>query len=440
MTLETANTRAWFESRIGNLPTGLKNLLHINARGQLLRQINTVLLVYEDRLYDLGNARWCSLTTEANSDKAQAIASAAASLLDAQTANSKILLLMPGSDFLATPVNMPGVARENLNAAVQLQTAVILPSYEMPLRFALNTVPTAREQTQADIVLWTNESLLDGLFSAFAVAGLFLTAVMPRALAAAPTVESGLDSVIADSDTHTLTHLVYRRGVLTEYLQINRADLNDPEFQRQWQQSTASHGGITLALESAQDYLDNHLSRPLEREYCFLPAGAQAALQQLQKGRRRVMAAAAAVVLVLLAGLPFLWQSVQFRMLQANLQTQRELAAEAREDQAVVRNFEQRWGVLNEFPRQQLAATLQQLQEVLSPSVLSSLELDEGLIEIEGESDDPQSLLQELEQDPIFTGVDFARATNNNRYYIELRLSTVDFDAYRQWYFPEERR
>jgi hypothetical protein len=440
MRFETANTKAWFETLSGSLPAGLKNLLQINARGQLLRQINTVLMVHEDKLYDLSNGRWCSLTAEESVPRVQAIANAAVTLLDAQADNGRVLLLLPGSDFLATPVNMPGVARENLIAAVQLQTAVILPSYESPLTFEVHTASAVREQTPTDIVLWTNERLLDDLFNAFEAAGLFLTAVMPRALAVAPTVESGADSVIADSDASTLTHLVYRHGVLTEYLQINRADLSDPEFQQQWQQITESHGGITLALDSPQSYLDRHLQRPLEREYCFLPAGAQAALRHLQKGRRMAMAAVAAVVLVVLAGLPFLWQSVQFRNLQANLNEQRELAAAAREDQAVVRNFEQRWGALNEFPPQRLAATLTQLQAVLSPSVLSSFTLDEGLIQIEGESDDPQSLLQQLEQDPMFTGVDFARATNNNRYYIEMRLSTVDFDAYRQRYFPGVRR
>ena len=115
-------------------------------------------------------------------------------------------------------------------------------------------------------------------------------------------------------------------------------------------------------------------------------------------------------------------------------------AVQAREDQAIVREFEISWGVLNEFPRQHIPEVLLQLQTVLSPNVLTSMEIDEGSVEIEGESADPQSLLQLLEQNSMFTGVDFARATNNNRYYIELRLSTVDYDAYRQWYFPDVRR
>ncbi len=126
--------------------------------------------------------------------------------------------------------------------------------------------------------------------------------------------------------------------------------------------------------------------------------------------------------------------------LEAALAAQQTLSAQPRADQAIVRDFETRWGVLNEFPRQDVAQTLLQLQGVLSPSVLSSLELVEGELQIEGESPDPQSLLQQLERNALFTGVDFARATSNNRYYIEMRLSTVDFDEYRARYFPNNRR
>ena len=40
----------------------------------------------------------------------------------------------------------------------------------------------------------------------------------------------------------------------------------------------------------------------------------------------------------------------------------------------------------------------------------------------------------------MFTGVDFARATSNDRYYIEMRLSTVNFDGYRERHFAEVQR
>ena len=76
--------------------------------------------------------------------------------------------------------------------------------------------------------------------------------------------------------------------------------------------------------------------------------------------------------------------------------------------------------------------------EVLAGEQLSSLELSEGLIRIQGTSSDPQAILQRLEQDPLFTEVVFSRATSNTRYYIDLRLATVNFEAYRVRHCPDE--
>ena len=125
-------------------------------------------------------------------------------------------------------------------------------------------------------------------------------------------------------------------------------------------------------------------------------------------------------------------------MANARLESNRELSVEARQDQAVVVEFENRWGAINEFPQQNVAAAMFRLQEVLAGEQLSALELSEGLIRIQGTSSDPQAILQLLEQDPLFTEVVFSRATSNTRYYIDLRLATVNFEAYRVRHFPDE--
>jgi hypothetical protein len=77
------------------------------------------------------------------------------------------------------------------------------------------------------------------------------------------------------------------------------------------------------------------------------------------------------------------------------------------------------------------------LQPLLYPDKLKSLEIMEGTIQIEGESSNPQAILQRLEQHPLFTEAKFSRATNNNRYFIEFRLSTVNYDGYMVRYFLE---
>ena len=106
-------------------------------------------------------------------------------------------------------------------------------------------------------------------------------------------------------------------------------------------------------------------------------------------------------------------------------------------DRQIVVEFENRWGAVANSPDQPVRDAMFNIQQVLSPSRISDLEISEGLIRIQGGSEDPQSILQRLEQDPMFTEVVFSRATSNNQYYIDLRLATVNFEAYMARYFPD---
>ena len=151
-----------------------------------------------------------------------------------------------------------------------------------------------------------------------------------------------------------------------------------------------------------------------------------------------LIGAAGIVILLLLSVIPFIGQSIELNRLVASLEAQRVLSSGARLDQSVVINFENEWGPINDFPVQQIRESMFNLQSVLSPNRLSSLEISEGLFRIQGISQDPQALLERLEQNPMFAEVAFSRATNNNRYYIDLRLSTVNFEAYMVRYFPNE--
>jgi hypothetical protein len=417
-------------------------LAHLRRRdgvhARLRRQVNTVLMVHDDRLHDLGNGAWRSLGEWSSAEQ---IAAAARELLPSGPVARSVLLLLPASRFIATTVNLPGVARENLHAALQLQASVLLPAYEGRLALAIN--PAARDVDRPDIALWADDTWLAALFDAFARQGLLLAAVLPRPLAALDSPLTQDTLVVEDVDRDSVTQLVFRKGMLHSWLQMQRADLDDPELRTQWQEACAlaqGSGAGLLRLQSASDWTQRGMPQHWDSLYCFIPEGAQAVYRLQRKARGLRQAAMAAAVAALLLISPFLWQSLQIARLEATLAEQQTFSVEARADQAVVRDFDQRWGALNDFPRQDVAQVLLQLQSVLSPSVLTSLELVEGELQIEGESEDPQSLLQRLEQDAMFTGVDFARATSNNRYYIEMRLSTVDFAEYHERYFPDARR
>jgi hypothetical protein len=450
----------------------------------LLRRVNTVMMVFDDRLYDLRNGQWVTMTspgdarpdsenqhTISGQDKqgintlrlaASNIADAAARLLQPQAGNNqdqpahKLLICLAPAEFLAVPVNFPGLAPSAVKAALQLQSSTWLPAFDDTLSIAVQS--HKRTGTEQEMAFCLPTSRLDKLFTAFHERGLFLAAVIPRSLLLADSShESGATvSQIDDQDSTTVSRTVLTDQTLTGFLHTAKIDLEDEALAQHWHtelksmQSVRPTAGAALQIRSAQDYLDRldlgsipmlvneHLKKSIPG-YAFFPARALAAGHQFRRGQRMWMAAAVVAGLLVFGSLPFLVQSMQLRGLQARVQEQQLLSAPARENQAAVRDFESQWGVISEFPRQDVPAVLLTLQTVLNPNVLISLEIDKGYVSIEGDSEDPQNLLQQLEQNPLFTEVDFARATNNARYYIDLRLTSVNFPAWQQWYFPERR-
>ena len=172
----------------------------------------------------------------------------------------------------------------------------------------------------------------------------------------------------------------------------------------------------------------------------FVPPG-EVKRRQAQKNKTTITAIAASLALIaVLTLIPFALQSIQFRLAANELADLRALNSTARQDQAYVADFDSRWGTINDYPRQEIIDALYTLQRVISPDTLTGLEIEEGVVNIEGTSNNPQAILQRLEQDQLFTEVAFSRATSNSRYSISLRLSNVSFEGYRARYAEVSRR
>ena len=425
----------WRQKLLGTLPAPLRILLQGASGHDLIKNVDDTLLVHNNKLVHLQSGRSADLSESDKESFPAILAKAARSLLQADTKRDReapLLLLLPANEFVATTIHLPGIAKDNLTAALQIQSGTVIPGFEESLVLSVN--PESAERGEDHIALWMTENRLSNFFSAFEDEGIFLAAVKPRLLQVSP--ESGSVSVI-DDDSDCLTLASVENGVLLQWLMLNKMDLEQDEFQQQWNEIIAAEGKSSIAeLNTENDYLERS-ENISNRNYFFFPQGALRATHKEEKGRRLVAAAATCVVLLFIAAIPFLLQTLEFRSLASTLDAQRRMATEARQDQSIVVNFENEWGSLNDFPEQRIRTAMFTLQNILSPEGLTSLELSEGLVKIQGTSADPQAILQKLEMDPMFTEVVFSRATNNSRYYIDLRLSTVNFEGYMVRYFPD---
>ena len=412
------------------LPPKLRTLLVPDSRQELLDEVDECLILFAGTLYRLADAS--SAVVEEQADAGQ-LARAAAQLLGDAGQDSSVLLLLPGEEFVAVSAELPGISADNLASALHLQSDSLLPACEEPLALAVHADPA--DNAEQHIVLWMRQQRLDELFTAFSEQGLFLAAVRPRLLSVLPGDE---EIRVLDQSPAGMTTAIARNARLNQWLAFSAIDSEQPEFVEQWQQELKSHPAARrLELTCAEDYL-KHVSPASGAAYSFFPAGALAARHRVQQGRRLRAALMSVAAVLVIAALPFLWQTFQLGAAQRSLDESRRLAASARADQAVVVAFENEWGAVSDFPDQNIGDVMYALQNALAPDQLTGLEISEGLISIEGNSENPQGILQKLEQDPLFTEVVFARATNNNRYFIDLRLSPVNFEGYFRRYFSED--
>jgi len=421
------------ERLIPALPTPIREVFEGGSKKQLLARINQRLLLVNNELIHINSGRSEVIGEQAPEKPSLEISpeqiASAASKLVGSVITEGVILYLPPSDFVATSINMPGVSKDNLMSALKLQVDNLFPSFADSLDLALGGNSVADDAN--NIALWFVEKTTSSLFEAFQKVDLFLVAVAPRNLI-------DLDqSAVVDFDSRGGTLVELDNGLLSSWLHINQLDLHDAALNRQWLESLEAAASETLLnLNGIESFSSiDHSKTP--GDYCFIPSGAMQARKKEEKGRNIVLAAGAFVFLIILSSVPFLIQSYQFRTLAAALAIQRVESADARENRAAVVNFEDEWGQITDFPLQELQQAMFTLQNILQPDQLASFELSEGVIKIQGTSSEPQAILQRLEQDPMFTEVVFSRATNNSRYYIDLRLSTVNFEGYMARYFPD---
>ena len=413
------------------LPPAMRNFLKGSPKGELLKKVDATLLVFDQYVVHVESGLSNQFQETAGDLDPNRLAIACKHLLAEQQKEPSVLLLFPPDEFVATRQVMPGIGKDNLVSAMELQSENLLPTFTDSVALAVN--PESADGGVEHIALWITNERLTQLFDAFQQQDIFLVAIQPRLL----NIEDTSTDCFVDEDQNCVTAVNVIDGVISNWWHVNKLDFENESYVQQWQQVVENAALRKSEYTSSKAYLsgsNNHCNQV----YTFFPSGALSARHRVERGRKLLIGASVVASLLLLSVIPFVGQSIERTSLVASLEAQRALSSGARQDQLVVINFENEWGPINDFPVQQIRESMLTFQSVLSPDRLSSLEISEGLFRIQGISQYPQALLEQLEQNRMFAEVAFSRATNNNRYYIDLRLSTVNFEAYMVRYFPGE--
>ena len=333
---------------VNGLPAKLRRIFLGDPKAELRNTISDRLMVFGNALVHINSGRTSSLENDFDSLQ---LAIAAKHLLDESYATAKIELLLAPSEFVATTQTMPGISNENLESALSLQQETLLPALDQELAMCVSK--KSSEDSEDVIALWVAETRLQELFDAFSNEGLQLVAIQPRVLAI-----SKPDSVVEliEDEAEYLTAIRIEDGVITNWLQTEKTDLDQAQFAEQWTTETAMLSNPVQIDSSNHDlYLKNQKS---ESQYLFFPLGALDARKRMEKGRQALVAASVVAGIMLLGAIPFIYQAIELRMANSQLQATREMSTDARSDQSIVVNFENQWGAINDYPNQELRAAM----------------------------------------------------------------------------------
>lgn len=424
--LTTLKTLSWSEV-LGSA----KALVADSARGDILATISVSLVLYENSLINTLNGEYRQVVPEQGLTRDQVIARCARQLVTPRDEVQGILLLLPPTEFVSTRFSLAVSGESLLRSALKLQAHTLLPAYDEELLLGVNA------SKSEGVALWYPTLGADSLFSAFEAQGLFLAAIMPRTLAMAGTYAQDKELLLIDEDSMHLCHMEVRDGAIRSHHTITQADLRQEEFAQQWQAEESKAIATTrIRAGGREDWsAQRALVTPLAN-YCFLAKGAEQYGRNLMLKKQKRFGAIAAGVVVGLLFLPLLFTWMQMFVLDLRVESLREESAVARQSQAAVYAMEDEWGVIADFPRQDVGQILLTLNQLMSNSLVS-FDLDKGVVDISGHSQDPALLVEQLSEFEQFYDVGQSRSSSGgeggvrgDRFGIRMNLNGVDFPAY----------
>ena len=421
-----------FLDKIPTSDIGLKirSLLPVRRHYDIFNRIDISLLLFDNTLVNTANGESEEISLTEDGSFPEAMARAARRLARGDKHN--ILLLLPTADFVATAYHMNLASEKMIRSALELQAQSLIPAYEENLLLAVNAAQ------QEGVALWFNEQEANRLFRAFAHEDLFLGAIMPRSLAVLGAADDDdlKTMLINDEEGSNISFLQVRTNAVRRLLTVNRRDLEQEVFARQWEIETSQlKGDAVRNMTSMDDW--KALKRKVQPlpEYSFLPAGAIAEQKRISFARNSKVAMAATAVVVLLLFAPFISRWLELSGVLDDLETAQVMSAEPRALQASIFDMEEEWGALYEYPDQEVAQVLVSLNSVIQSS-LTSISINKGVVDITGSTNDPAYLVELLSEREEFNNVSQSTSTRGagSQFGIRLNLTNVDFEDYEEKY------
>jgi hypothetical protein len=369
--------------------------------------------------------------------KSEDLAKATRHLLSGKNNKQRIALCLPASEFVVTTVTLPGVSPENLANATRLQTITLLPGLTEPPLLAIyaNKHHKNKANNNSHLAIWLPIKRAESLFKAFQQYNIHLDYILVRPLLAS---SGTVNQQIHDNDSQALTYLHCEHDTLQQWSYVTKQDYENDDFRKQFDDSKFVDNVKTInKRNNISDWEKNKKFTKIAYNYAFIPPSTQQHLFDKKRKRKNR----------LISSMLILFLMCIFMVIGASLYHKKSLKDELKnltlkttnvsKIRTEVFNLEDKIAAISNFPSQNVSNVLAKLNSMIPKnSWIVSFKVKEGIIEFQGYSPEPTSILESLTKEPDFIDVEFNEKTRIkdkngvDRFGIKFHLNNINVENY----------
>jgi ribosomal protein L29 len=418
-------------------------------REEILKGINTRLLYLNGELINLET----KASVENVNLEPLAIAQAAKTVLKT-TSNNKnqthsIALFLPLTEFIYTQYNMPAIDSMNISAALNYQREELLPASTDDLQLTVS-----HQKNKDNFALWFSQRKTQEFYLAFAQVGLSLSAILPR-LTLLSTKNQNLknqsDYFREKADSY-VAHFSFSEHALVNLGHIIEEDIKIEEFRQEWENQFGTIENNINCFQNKTDWFDflsdkRNTDSFRQTQYTYFPTEIKKRFKNRSHLRNSRVIGLLAFILAFALAVPFIVKEVRLWQENTKYQQYWNEAKDVRMMREVILNYENDWALYLNYPKINVLDIITRLNKIIPVnSWISSFQIKNGYVEIDGYSPNPTAILEIISAQNDFNEVAFnqntraERGKDKERFGITFHIKDIDIELYEKEYFNENSR
>ncbi|MFK5894187.1 MAG: PilN domain-containing protein [Pseudomonadota bacterium] len=424
----------------------IQSFFQTEIREEILQGIDSRLLYLNSDLINLETTD----SVENVSLEPVALALAAKKLLLSDSKTKKqnsIALFLPLTEFIYTQYDMPAVDASNIRAALNYQREELLPATTDDLQLTV-----IHRKQQDNFALWFSQQKAQELFLAFAQEGLTLSAILPRLTLLSNKGQStkSEQNYLREKSDNYLAQFVFYDFALVQLGHITDTDIKIEAFKQEWETNFSPLDSNIYCLQNKQDWFEfladkRNIDNYRHTQYAYFPADIKKRFKSRGRLRNSRVIGLIAFILLFSLAVPFIINEVRYWQEETKYQHYWAEAKDIRMMREKVLNSEDEWALYLNYPKVNALDIIYRLNKIIPDnSWISSFQIKNGYVEIDGYSPNPTAILEVISAQNDFNEVAFnqniraERGKNKERFGITFHIRDLNIEQYEKEYFNRD--